>query len=172
MRNQKVVVTGGGGFLGRAVVSKLLEEGARVTSFSRQYYPGIDHSGVVQVQGDLADKEAVIKALSGVDTVFHVAAKAGIWGNRDDFFRANVTGTQHVIQGCLENRVKRLVHTSSPSVVFHGGDMEGVDESVPYPELNCYSIKNSFFRSLQSLQTRIECLITFRPLLPPPVSNV
>jgi len=134
MHNQNVLVTGGGGFLGRAVVRKLLEEGARVTSFSRQYYPELCHSRVAQVQGDLADKKAVIQAVSGVDTVFHVAAKAGIWGKRDDFFRANVTGTQHVIQACLDNGVKRLVHTSSPSVVFHGGDMEGVDESVPYPE--------------------------------------
>jgi nucleoside-diphosphate-sugar epimerase len=66
--------------------------------------------------------------------VFHVAAKAGVWGPYEEFYRANVLGTRHVIAACRHHGIKRLVHTSSPSVVFDGTDMEGVDESVPYPE--------------------------------------
>jgi nucleoside-diphosphate-sugar epimerase len=65
--------------------------------------------------------------------VFHVAAKAGIWGRYDDYHRANVTGTANVIAACRQHGIRRLVYTSSPSVVFDGRDMEGVDESVPYP---------------------------------------
>ena len=73
-------------------------------------------------------------AVAGCDIVFHVAAKAGVWGPYDAFYRANVLGTKNVIAACRQNGIRRLVHTSSPSVVFDGTDMEGVDESVPYPD--------------------------------------
>ncbi|MGB6012091.1 MAG: NAD-dependent epimerase/dehydratase family protein, partial [Desulfobacterales bacterium] len=62
------------------------------------------------------------------------AAKPGVWGNYADYYPTNVMGTQHVIDACKKHGVLRLVFTSSPSVVFDGTDMEGVDESVPYPE--------------------------------------
>jgi nucleoside-diphosphate-sugar epimerase len=65
--------------------------------------------------------------------VFHVAAKPGIWGEYDDYFRSNVVGTQNVIAACRAHGVRRLIYTSSPSVVFSGRDMEGVNETVPYP---------------------------------------
>ncbi|MCP4689101.1 MAG: NAD-dependent epimerase/dehydratase family protein, partial [Desulfobacterales bacterium] len=67
------------------------------------------------------------------DMVFHVAAKAGVWGDYEAYYRANVTGTENVISACKKHGVARLVYTSSPSVVFGDSDMEGVDESVPYP---------------------------------------
>ena len=70
--------------------------------------------------------------------VFHVAAKAGLWGRAVDFFNANVLGTDNVIRACQQAGIARLVYTSSPSVVFDGRDMEGVDESVPYaPTVPC-----------------------------------
>jgi nucleoside-diphosphate-sugar epimerase len=72
--------------------------------------------------------------VAGCDIVYHVAAKAGIWGPYADFYRTNVLGTQNVIAACRQHGVRRLVYTSSPSVVFDGRDMEGVDESVPYPQ--------------------------------------
>jgi len=68
-----------------------------------------------------------------MDLVFHVAAKPGIWGDYSEYYQTNVTGTGNVISACLKHRVARLVYTSSPSVVFNGTDMEGVDESAPYP---------------------------------------
>lgn len=134
MRMKNVLVTGGGGFLGKAIVKKLLEKKIRVTSFSRQFYPELETLGVVQIQGDLADRDAVVKAFEKIDAVFHVAAKPGIWGPFEAFFRANVTGTEHVIHACLENHTQQLIYTSSPSVVFDEGDMENADETVPYPE--------------------------------------
>jgi nucleoside-diphosphate-sugar epimerase len=76
----------------------------------------------------------MIKAADGCDIVYHVAAKAGIWGPYDEYYRTNVIGTKNVINACLANGIKKLVYTSSPSVVFDGTDMEGVDESVPYPD--------------------------------------
>lgn len=130
----RALVTGGGGFLGKAIVKLLLAEGWQVRSFSRNEYPELTQLGVKHCCGRLDDYSAVRSAALGCDMVFHVAAKAGVWGTFDDFYYANVVGTQNVIQACREHGIKRLVYTSSPSVVFDGSDMEGVDESVPYPE--------------------------------------
>jgi nucleoside-diphosphate-sugar epimerase len=130
----KVLVTGGGGFLGGAIVKQLVDRGKDVRSFSRNFYPELAQLGVEQIQGDIVDKTAVEQACKGVELVFHVAAKPGVWGNYADYYPTNVMGTQHVIDACKKHGVLRLVFTSSPSVVFDGTDMEGVDESVPYPE--------------------------------------
>ena len=132
MEIKNVLVTGGGGFLGKAIVKKLVAENLAVTSFSRNFYPELENMGVCQIQGDLADKNAVVKALEKIDAVFHVAAKAGIWGPFQEFFRANVTGTENVISACLENNIQQLIYTSSPSVVFDEYDKENIDESTPY----------------------------------------
>ena len=130
----KVLVTGGGGFLGGAIVRQLVERGDRVISFSRRFYPKLAAMGVEQVQGDISDATAVEQACREADLVFHVAAKPGVWGDYVTYYRTNVVGTRNVIAACKQHNVSRLVYTSSPSVVFGGADMEGVDESVPYPE--------------------------------------
>jgi len=75
----------------------------------------------------------VIKAATGCDSIFHVAAKAGIWGSYDSFYQANVVGTQNILKACHRQGINKLVYTSSPSVVFDGSDVEGGDESLPYP---------------------------------------
>jgi nucleoside-diphosphate-sugar epimerase len=127
------LVTGGGGFLGGAIVARLVARGDAVRSLSRGDYPALRALGVEQVRGDLADPDAVARAVDGCAVVFHVAAKAGIWGPYAEYHRSNVEGTRNVIAACRARGVGRLVFTSSPSVVFDGRDMEGVDESVPYP---------------------------------------
>lgn len=129
----KALVTGGGGFLGGAVVRLLVERGDEVRSFSRGEHPELKRLGVTQFRGDLADREAVFNAAAGCDVVYHVAAKAGIWGKYADFHRTNVTGTENVIAACVHHGIGRLVYTGSPSVVFDGRDVEGGDESLPYP---------------------------------------
>jgi nucleoside-diphosphate-sugar epimerase len=126
------LVTGGGGFLGGAVVRQLVARGAAVRSFSRQRYPALDSLGVEQHQGDLADAAAVARAVAGCEIVFHVAAKAGIWGPAAEYHAANVTGTRNVLGACRAHGVRRLVFTSSPSVVGAGHAIEGGDESLPY----------------------------------------
>jgi len=131
---RNVLVTGGGGFLGKAIVRKLTVRGDKVTSFSRSHYPELEEMNIDQIQGDLGDQTAVTKACIGMDLVYHVAAKAGIWGSYKDYYHTNVVGTQHVINACLDQNVAHLVYTGSPSVI-HGADgsVEGVDESAPYP---------------------------------------
>jgi nucleoside-diphosphate-sugar epimerase len=130
----KALVTGGGGFLGGAIVRQLRARGDKVRSFSRGDYPLLRQIGVQTIQGDLADSEAVASAAEGCDIIFHTAAKAGIWGPYQEYYCANVLGTQNVIAACFRHSINRLVYTSSPSVVFNGQDMENADESAPYPD--------------------------------------
>ena len=129
----KALVTGGGGFLGKAIVKSLLRRGDEVVSFSRGDYPELRAIGARTVRGDIADAQAVASACEGCDTVFHVAAKPGIWGDYEEYYSANVIGTKNVLTACRKQGIGRLIYTSSPSVVFRGGDMEGVAESTPYP---------------------------------------
>nr|WP_320116145.1 NAD-dependent epimerase/dehydratase family protein [uncultured Desulfuromonas sp.] len=129
-----ILVTGGGGFLGTAIVRKLCRQGHQVRSYSRRHYPHLDQLGVSQFNGDLTELNKLTDAVNDCDMVYHVAAKAGIWGDYAEYYQANVVGTENVIRACRNCGVSKLVYTSSPSVVFNGESMEGVDESQPYPD--------------------------------------
>ena len=132
--NRPILVTGGGGFLGLAIVRQLVGLGLTVRNFSRHHHAELSTMGVEQIQGDLGDADAVKGAVKGVHLVFHTAAKPPPWGTYTDYYRTNTTGTENLLAACQRWQVAGLVHTSSPSVIFDGGDLEGVDESVPYPE--------------------------------------
>jgi 2-alkyl-3-oxoalkanoate reductase len=129
----RALVTGGGGFLGLAIVKKLRARGDEVTTVARGAYPELASLGVHHIQGDIADASTMLSATRKQDVVFHVAAKAGVWGNADDYEHANVTGTQNVLDACVVNHVTRLVYTSSPSVTFDGTDANNANETLPYP---------------------------------------
>ena len=127
-----LLVTGGGGFLGSHLARRLHEMGHRVSVLGRRRYPQLPE-GIIQHQADLRDLKAVSEACREQDSVFHAGALPGIWGTEKDFYETNVDGTRNVIDGCLEHRVRKLVFTSSPSVIYNQTDMENVDESAPYP---------------------------------------
>ncbi len=130
----RVFITGGGGFLGRSIVKQLLAHRHQVVSYSRQNYPQLAAWGVEHRQGNLNEPHRLTAAMKGCDAVIHTAAKAGVWGEYNDFYQSNVVGTEHVLQACRYLEIDKLVYTSSPSVVHpsdHG--IEGADESLPYP---------------------------------------
>ncbi|MFZ1984123.1 MAG: NAD-dependent epimerase/dehydratase family protein [Desulfatitalea sp.] len=131
--NRTVLVTGGGGFLGGAIVRQLISRGEKVRTLSRGSYPELGRMGVEHISADLADLQAVKQACQGVEAVFHVAAKFGTWGRYEDFYQANTQATFNVLSACRACCVSRLIYTSSPSVIFDGHNMQGVDESKPYP---------------------------------------
>jgi len=127
----RILVTGAGGFLGRAVVRRLLERGDEVFGLGRSPQPELEKLGVLFTRGDVADFSAVCEACRGMDGVIHTAAKAGVWGRYEDYYAANVTGTRNVIAACRAQGVHLLVHTSTPSVVYNGLDIEGGNEALP-----------------------------------------
>jgi nucleoside-diphosphate-sugar epimerase len=126
------LVTGGGGFLGGYIIEALLARGDRVRSFGRGDYPQLRAQGVEVLRGDIRDNDALRAACAGVDCVFHAAALPGIGMDREAFRTANQVGTELLLANCRRQGVRRLIYTSSPSVVFAGLDQSGVDESAPY----------------------------------------
>jgi len=130
----RILVTGGGGFLGQALCRGLRARGHEVVSFNRGDYPALAAMGVRQVRGDLAQRDAVIAAAQGCEAVFHNAAKAGAWGPWQEYHDANVLGTRHVLDACRSHGITRVVYTSTPSVTHRATHpVEGGSaESVPY----------------------------------------
>lgn len=128
------LVTGAAGFLGRYLVEQLRARGDAVTALVRRPDEQLTALGAKVALGDLRDGAAVERACQGVDTVFHVAARAGLGGVWRDYYAPNVVGTRNVIAACRGAGVPKLVFTSSPSVTFAGQDQCNVDESAPYPE--------------------------------------
>jgi nucleoside-diphosphate-sugar epimerase len=110
----KALVVGGGGFVGSAVVRQLLDKGAEVAVFGRSHYAHLEELDVHQIQGDILDSDLLIRAMRGYDTVFHVAAKAGVWGPKHEYEQINVTGTRNVLGACFAAGVASLVYTSTP----------------------------------------------------------
>jgi len=129
----RALVTGGGGFLGSGIAKSLHEKLHDVSVVGRHHYSHLP-KGIKLFQGDIRDFDFLCKVITGMDAVFHTAAFPGIWGRAEDFFSINVDGTRNVIKACLINKVPKLIFTSSPSVIYGGSSLEGVDETVPYPE--------------------------------------
>lgn len=141
----KVFVTGAGGFLGKALCRFLRSVDIDVVGFARGDYPELEQMGVLMVKGDISDKQSLLGAMKGADLVFHVASKAGVWGTKESYFNANVSGTENVIHACQALNINRLVYTSTPSVTFAGIDENGIDESHPYAThfLNFYALSKA-----------------------------
>lgn len=129
---KRALVTGGGGFVGGAIVQQLAKIGIETSVIGRNRYSELEARGIRCIVGDIRDGDAINKATEGVDIVFHVAAKAGIWGNKSEYYSTNVVGTQSVLEGCRKNGVPHLVYTSTPSVVFAGEDIINGNEDLPY----------------------------------------
>ena len=132
------LVTGAAGFLGRHIVRQLLARGRQVRAFCHAQ-PGDLFSAanssspaVDVVVGDIRDPVAVDSAVRDVETVFHVAGVAGLWGPWKRYYSVNTIGTRNLIEACRRHGARQLVYTSSPSVVFTQDDQCGADESLPY----------------------------------------
>lgn len=131
----KALVTGGGGFLGRAIVEQLIARGDSVRVLGRHRYPEVEALGAEGVVADLASAQGLDAALQGVDVVFHVASLAGMWGRREDYVRTNIDGTLALLDATKRAGIGRFVYTSSPSVTFQGHDEHNVSEAqASYPE--------------------------------------
>lgn len=155
----KVLVTGGGGFLGRYIVEQLLAKGHLVSSFGRSPQDELESMGVSVIRGDLLDSDAVRSACEGMEAVFHVAAKAGIWGSRESYFAVNVEGTRNVLEACKANRVSYLVYTSTPSVVFNGKSFQGANESLPYGKnWLCHYAETKAIAEQEVMAAQSDCL--------------
>ena len=117
----RVLVTGASGLLGRSVAQALIARGDDVTVTQRRA------SGLRcrEVLGDIADPAHCAHAVAGQDAVIHLAAKVDVVGRWSEFRRANVTGTENLLQAGQDAGVGRFVHISSPSVAHSGTALVG-----------------------------------------------
>jgi nucleoside-diphosphate-sugar epimerase len=112
-------------------VARLRTAGREVTIVSRRPQPKLSKEGFRVVVGPLHDPAVCAEACRNIDTVFHVAARVGVWGKPADFQRDNVHATLALLAAAKIAGVGSFVYTSTPSVVFNGRDLAGADESLP-----------------------------------------
>jgi nucleoside-diphosphate-sugar epimerase len=129
----RAFVTGGSGFVGRALVGALLDRGDGVVALVRSDAAAEKVRGAEIARGDLDAVEAMTAAMRGCDVVFHAAAKVEFWGDPRDFQRVNVTGTANVIRAARAAGVPRLVHVGTEAVYADGTPILDVDETRPLP---------------------------------------
>ncbi len=132
----KTIVTGATGFLGYNLAKRLLELGFIVVALGRNTEKGklLTDIGCEFIQVDLTDKDKLLQIFNGADYVFHCAAKSSLWGSYKSFYNSNVTGTQNVVDACIKNNVKKLVHVSSPSIYFEFSDKFDIKETDKLPK--------------------------------------
>lgn len=139
----KVLVTGGTGFLGKRLAEILNELDYDVTASGRNTKVGTDleEQGITFVQNDLANEQTTVDVCKDKEYVFHCGALSASWGRYEDFYQSNVVGTENVIKGCRIHGVKRLIHTSSPSIYAMNQDRFNVKETAELPKVkvNAYA---------------------------------
>jgi nucleoside-diphosphate-sugar epimerase len=142
----RVLVTGGAGFLGKAIVQEFLDAKSQVEVRELRILDIRDYDGgsddrIHYLKGDICNYDDISSACKGIDIVIHTAAIVD-WGTRSEkeVYDTNFIGTQQVIKACRENKVTMLVYTSSLDAVITGTPLVDIDESQPYPEkhMNMY----------------------------------
>ena len=158
---KRILVTGGGGFVGGAIVKQALNQGLECRVIGRNIYPHIQAIGAESIQCDLKDRERLVAVCAGVDTVIHTAALAGVWGSWQKYYETNVLGTENVLHACQKNGIANLVYTSTPSVVFNRKDLCGGNETLPYAtDFLCNYAKSKVIAEQKVLAANCETLAT------------
>jgi len=129
----RAFVTGGSGFVGRNLIALLKSRGDVVCALARSdaAIKTVRQLGAEPVHGDLDNAEALRNGMSGCDVVFHSAAKVEDWGRYEDFYRANVIGTENMLQAARAAGVRKFVHVSTEAVLAGGPPIRNADETWP-----------------------------------------
>lgn len=139
----RALVTGGTGFLGRALSLRLHQIGFEVTVLGRnpKICEQLRKSNFHVVTADLTNEEGILNACKKQDYVFHCGALSSPWGKYQSFCLANVVGTRNVASACLNNQVRRLIHVSTPSIYFNFKDRQNISENdaLPCKQVNSYA---------------------------------
>jgi nucleoside-diphosphate-sugar epimerase len=132
----RAFVTGGSGFVGRSLIAALKARGDSVRALARSSsaVAAVTEAGAEPFEGDLSDVDRLKAGMEGCDTVFHAAANVKAWGPREEFYEANVRGTERVLEAARAAGVKRLVHISTEAVLVDGTPLVQVNETWPVPE--------------------------------------
>ncbi|KAF0244185.1 MAG: nucleoside-diphosphate-sugar epimerase, partial [bacterium] len=146
LKGKTILVTGATGFIGRRLVERLVEEeGANVRALARsaekatKFKQELSPLSVEVVIGDLSNLESLKNAAQGCQIIFHCAAWASDRGTREDFFKANVTGTKNIVDAAISTKCQKFILVSSISV-YGFEPKDGTDETFAYdPTSGFYS---------------------------------
>ncbi len=130
----KAFVTGATGFLGSHVARALADQGAELRLLVRptSNLRNLEGLKAETATGDLRDAASLEKAMSGCDTVFHVAADYRLWvRDPEEMYRSNVDGTRAILEAARKNGVRRVVYTSSVATMGFTGNGHPADEDSP-----------------------------------------
>ena len=132
---KKAIVTGGGGFLGKALCVELKDLGYEVIALARGSYPELELLGITTRQCDISEPlDNFVDDFKDAEVIFHTAAKVKMWGDYKDFYKINVEGTKNLISMAKKSGIKKFIYTSSPSVIADGTNLKGINESYDYPK--------------------------------------
>lgn len=130
----RVFLTGGSGFVGGRLITRLKERGHTVRALARseKAMKAVGALGAEPVEGDLTNVDTLAAGMAGCDWVIHGAAR--LHGNkRADYIEDNVRGTERMLEAARRANVKRFVQISTEATLLTGDPLENVDESVPVP---------------------------------------
>jgi 2-alkyl-3-oxoalkanoate reductase len=142
----RILVTGGTGFLGRAVLERLRASGDEVRVLvrpARREAVGRDLDVEVTL-GDLRDPPSLAEAVQGVDAVCHCAARVKTKGSWSDFYEDTVRGTERLLEAASRENVRRFLHVSSLGILRVNGD-ETVTEASPFDD--AYEYRGAYARA-------------------------
>lgn len=134
MKSNRVLVTGGSGFLGSHILKMLSDNHFIGVSYQRNFSQKLHDQKIEQFLGDLSDEHALRLALKDVHAVIHCASKVGMSLDKASFIHANLHGTQTLIKIMKEMKIQKLIYTSTPSVIFSENDVISGNEDLPYPK--------------------------------------
>ncbi len=147
---RKILITGGLGFVGRALVDRFAAEGHDVTCVD--VAKGSFNPQVAFRTLDIRDRKAVLEACAGVDSIIHNASLVHTKHNREeDVWAVNLGGTENILEACRAHSIPRLVYISSASAVYEGRDIENGDETLPYSRISQAPYADSKIRAEQAV---------------------
>lgn len=147
---RNILITGGLGFVGRALVRRFADLGHAVTCADLRAEPFDGRATYRQL--DIRDRAAVLAACAGMDSVIHNASLVHTKHNREeDVWAVNLGGTRNILETCRAHGIPRLTYISSASAVYEGRDIENGDETLPYSRISQAPYADSKIRAEQAV---------------------
>lgn len=165
---KKIAVTGATGGLGRSLVEFLLQKGLKVVALGRNKVAGesLRQLGAEFISGEITNAKYLQEAFQNCDAVIHCAGMASPWGPWEEFYKANVKGTEAVLEAMRSAGVKKLIYISTPSLYFSGKPFTNRKESDPLPDQKTNYGKSKLLADnliLEEVKVRNLNAVLFRP---------